>query len=155
MKKKDLILLLFVSFFLIGCSSKKEDIVETPKIEIIDSLIEYGCRAGDTLNDYNQCVQKTSTIALFRWKCPSGYYAVGNYCWKTGGVLNLSKCGANHTEYNGYCYNNMLATMEYYCTYGKLDGTVCVSEMTYTPTTKYYCKEGYTLNKDNKCQKGN
>ena len=147
MKKIILVLLCLVLF---GC----EDPKQTKPVQVfVDPNVEYICNSGDTLNELNQCINKTYMAAAFRWKCHSGYHAVGNYCWKNGGVLNLSKCGANHVMVNGYCYINSLATMEYYCSVGKLVGTQCIVERTYTPTANYYCDPTYEMTEDNRCMR--
>ncbi len=151
MKKIVIFLLFIVIFGLSGCQKKIN--ILGPKEEIIESEIEYGCDAGDILNGNGECVRQMTTIASFRYVCPSGYNLVGAQCWKTGGVLNLSKCGANHVEVNGYCYTNNIATMEYYCASGTLQGTMCISEIIYNPNITYKCQEGYTLTEDNKCKK--
>lgn len=153
MKRKVVILLSFFIIMLIVTGCQKKINIFVPKEEIIESEIVYGCDTGDTLNDSNMCVKQTNTIATFRYVCPSGYNLVGGQCWKSGGVLNLSKCGANHVEVNGYCYINTVATMEYYCVSGTLQGMNCVTEYFYAPNITYICPEGYTLNENNKCKK--
>lgn len=140
---------------LVGCGNSSDTKKEDKQVNIIDATVEYECHIGDTLNEFNKCIYRTQTVAAFRYKCPSGYTVYGNQCWKSGGVLNLSKCGANHVEVGGRCYINTIATMEYYCLSGTLSGTMCVSETEYEPTVSYSCPDGYSLTNNSRCQGAN
>ena len=111
----------------------------------------YECNSGDELEN-DQCVKKNVLLATLTYECPIGYTAYGNQCWKTGGILNISKCGANHVELYGMCYSNILATIKYTCYTGELEGTYCVNKTYYKPTTTYSCPDKYILNANKKCE---
>ena len=146
----------FISLILLcGCNNKVSNEVEEinrEEKEIKEPIIEYECRIGDVLVD-DICINKITNVAIMQYKCPAGYTTVGGSCWKTGGVLNLSKCGANHVELGGYCYQNLLAQLTYTCASGEPQGSLCIVETKYQPTEKYTCEEGFTLNINKKCEK--
>ncbi len=102
--------------------------------------------------DRDICVNQIKTAAIYTYECPAGYTLYGVMCKKTGGVLNLSKCGANHVYIGGYCYQDILGTATYKCYTGKREGSLCVTETTISPTIKLTCEEGYTL-ENNMCSK--
>jgi len=142
--------------FIVGCENKSNTKTETKEEvkekEIKEPRIEYECRTGDELIE-DICINRISNVPTMQYVCPAGYTNMGGSCWKTGGVLNLSKCGANHVEVNGYCYQNRLAQLTYTCALGELQGAMCIVETPYAPTTKYICEDGYVLNANKKCEK--
>ena len=149
MKKR--LLLIFFSLILYGCDDniKQEPLVEVPVVK--EPSVEYSCQIGDMLEN-NQCVHETKTVALLQWECQSGYTLYGSQCKKTGGVINIAKCGANKVEYRGYCYINLSASPKYVCYSGTLSGGMCVDRYVYEPTINLICEEGFVLNAQEKCE---
>ena len=146
------LLFVFVVFILCGCDNtiKSEPIVEHPLIK--EPIIEYSCQIGDILvND--MCVHETKTVPSLQWECQNGYTLYGTQCKKTGGVINIAKCGANKVEFGGYCYINMSATPKYVCYSGTLSGGMCVNKIMYNPIKNLVCEENFVLNTSGKCEK--
>lgn len=149
--KKFLLCIVFLlgCFILCGCDNENKTLVKLPVTK--EPTVEYSCMMGDVLEG-NICVHETKTTAILQWECQPGYTLYGSQCRKTGGIINIAKCGANRVEYLGSCYINISAVPKYVCYSGTLDGVMCINRNVYTPTEKLVCEEGFVLNEKEKCE---
>ena len=120
--------------------------------------LTYSCSQGVSTGNGN-CTYSTvdTKSAVKKYKCPSGYDAVGSQCAKASGVKGKAKyvCPDSSTLVGKKCVSKVTteAVGVYDCPAGYVpSGMVCVEENLPVPVKKYSCSKVYTLNGD-QCEK--